>query len=68
MKLSELRELDNARLQQRLVEIDQELFNLRFQQETGRLTNSARIGQLRKEIAQVKTMLRERQLAREVGR
>jgi large subunit ribosomal protein L29 len=68
MKLSELRELDNAQLQQRLVEIDQELFNLRFQQETGRLTNSARIGQLRKEIAQVKTMLRERQLAREVGR
>ncbi|CAA9386388.1 MAG: LSU ribosomal protein L29p (L35e) [uncultured Chloroflexia bacterium] len=68
MKLSELRELDNAQLQQRLIEIDQELFNLRFQQETGRLTNSARIGQLRKEIAQVKTMLRERQLAREVGR
>ncbi len=68
MKLSELRELDNVRLQQRLIEIDQELFNLRFQQQTGRLTNSARIGHLRKEIAQVKTMLRERQLAREVGR
>lgn len=68
MKLSELREVDNAQLQQRLVEIDQELFNLRFQQQTGRLTNSARIGQLRKEIAQVKTMLRERQLALGVGR
>ena len=68
MKLSELREMDNTQLQQRLLEIDQELFNLRFQQQTGRLTNSARIGQLRKETAQVKTMLRERQLAREVGR
>jgi large subunit ribosomal protein L29 len=67
MKLNELRELDNAQMQQRLVEIDQELFNLRFQKETGRLTNSARIGQLLKEIAQVKTLLRERQLARELG-
>jgi len=68
MKPSELRELDNERLQRRLVEIDQELFNLRFQKETGRLTNSARFGQLRKEIAQIKTILRERQLALEAGR
>lgn len=65
MKVNELRQLDNARLQQRLTEIDQELFNLRFQKETGRLTNSARFYHLRKEIAQVKTILRERQLARE---
>lgn len=68
MKVNELRELDNARLTQRLTEIDQELFNLRFQQETGRLTNSARFQQLRKEFAQVKTVLRERQLALEAGR
>ena len=68
MKPNELRELDNERLQRRLVEIDQELFNLRFQKETGRLTNSARFGQLRKEIAQIKTILRERQLALEAGR
>ena len=68
MKPNELRELDNARLTQRLVEIDQELFNLRFQKETGRLTNTARFSQLRKEIAQVKTILRERQLAQQAGR
>ena len=68
MKVNELRELDNARLTERLTEIDQELFNLRFQQETGRLTNSARFQQLRKEFAQVKTILRERQLAVEAGR
>jgi len=68
MKVNELRELDNERLQRRLVEIDQELFNLRFQKETGRLTNSARFGQLCKEIAQIKTILRERQLALEAGR
>ncbi len=68
MKVNELRELDNARLVQRLNEIDQELFNLRFQKETGRLTNTARFSQLFKEIAQVKTILRERQLAQGAGR
>jgi large subunit ribosomal protein L29 len=68
MKVNELRELDNARLSQRLIEIDQELFNLRFQKEIGRLTNTARFHQLRKEIAQVKTILRERQLAQEAER
>ena len=68
MKANELRELDSARLLQRLDEIDQELFNLRFQKEAGRLTNTARFQQLRKEIAQVKTILRERQLALEAGR
>lgn len=68
MKVNELRELDNARLSQRLMEIDQELFNLRFQKEIGRLTNTARFRQLRLEIAQVKTILRERQLAQEAGR
>ncbi len=67
-KVNELRELDNAGLQQRLTEIDQERFNLRFQKETGRLTNPARFQQLRKEIAQIKTILRERQLAQETGR
>jgi len=68
MKPNELRELDNARLTQRLDEIYQELFNLRFQQETGRLTNSALLGQLIKEIARIKTILRERELAQETVR
>ncbi len=67
-KVSELRELDNAALTRRLEEIDQELFNLRFQKETGRLTNTARFQQLRKETAWIKTILRERQLAQETGR
>ncbi len=67
MKLNELRDLDDARLVQRLSEIDQELFNLRFQKETGRLTNTARIGHLLKEIAQIKTILRERELAQEAA-
>ena len=67
MKLNELRELDDARLVQHLDEIYQELFNLRFQKETGRLTNTARFGQLLKEVARIKTILRERELAQEAA-
>ena len=67
MKLNELRDLDNARLDQRLDEIYQELFNLRFQKETGRLTNTARFGHLLKEIARIKTIVRERELAQEAA-
>lgn len=64
MKASEIRQLDDGRLAERLREIDQELFNLRFQKETGRLTNSARFGELKKEYARIKTVMRERELAR----
>lgn len=67
MKVNEIRQLDSGRLQERLREIDQELFNLRFQKETGRLTNSARFGQLKQEYARVKTVLRERELAQAEG-
>ncbi len=63
MKVNEIRQLDNGRLNERLGEIDRELFSLRFQKQTGRLTNTARYGQLRKEYAQIKTVLHERVLA-----
>ncbi len=62
-KVNELRQLDSGRLNERLREIDQELFSLRFQKETGRLTNSARFGHLKQEYARILTILRERQLA-----
>jgi len=69
MKVNEVRQLDSGRLSERLREIDQELFNLRFQRETGRLTNSARFGQLKQEYARIATVLRERELAtQETGR
>ena len=67
MKVSEIRQLDSGRLAERLREIDQELFNLRFQTETGRLTNTARFGQLKVEYARIKTILRERELAQEIS-
>ena len=43
-------------------EAKEELFNLRFQNATGQLDNSARLGQVRKDIARVETLLREREI------
>jgi large subunit ribosomal protein L29 len=61
-KPKELRELNLDELDMKLVESKQELFNLRFQLATGKQDNSARLGQVRKEIARVATLLREREI------
>ncbi len=60
---SELREMGDDELLTKLVEARQELFNLRFQLVTGQLDNYARLGDVRKEIARVNTLLREREIA-----
>jgi large subunit ribosomal protein L29 len=60
MKPSELRELSVDELSKKATELSQELFNLRFQLHTGHLENSARIPQVRREIARVKTVLRQK--------
>jgi large subunit ribosomal protein L29 len=57
-----LRALGDTELVERLGEARQELFNLRFQNATGRLENSARLGALRKEVARIRTLLREREI------
>ncbi|HET9443660.1 MAG TPA: 50S ribosomal protein L29 [Acidimicrobiales bacterium] len=62
-KVSELREMADAELESRLGETKQELFNLRFQLVTGQLDNSARIGDVRKDVARIETLLREREIA-----
>ena len=62
-KVAELREMDDDELSTRLVEAKQELFNLRFQHVTGQLDNYARLGQVRKDIARITTLLREREIA-----
>ena len=59
---AELREMDDSELLTMLAEAKQELFNLRFQNATGQLDNSARLGQVRKDIARVETLLREREI------
>jgi large subunit ribosomal protein L29 len=62
---TELRELPASELEQRLDEIKEELFNLRFQNATGQLDNYKRLGDLRKDVARIKTILRQRELAGE---
>jgi large subunit ribosomal protein L29 len=61
--LTELREMDDDELVTRLVEARQELFNFRFQHVTGQLDNYSRLGQVRKEIARINTLLRQREIA-----
>ena len=60
MKVKELRDLSVADLDKKAAELSQELFNLRFQLHTGHLENTARIPQVRREIARVKTILQEK--------
>ncbi|MBW3575135.1 MAG: 50S ribosomal protein L29 [Actinobacteria bacterium] len=62
-KVTELRNLGDAELVERLDETRAELFNLRFQHVTGQLDNHARLGQLRREVARLNTLLREREIA-----
>ena len=58
---TEMRAMDDAALRQHVDDARQEMFNMRLQLATGRQVNTARIRQLRKEIARAKTLLRERQ-------
>jgi large subunit ribosomal protein L29 len=62
VKPNELRTQETEKLREELKGFDKELFNLRFQQVTGRLTNTARFKLVRKDIARIKTILREREL------
>lgn len=63
MKVKEIRELSEIELDKKLVELKQELFNLRFQLAVNKLDNPTRISAVKKEIAIVKTVQRERELA-----
>ena len=65
MKAKELLELSTEELLNKESEYRQELFNLRFQLATGQLENTARIKTVRKNIARVKTVLRQAEIAQE---
>lgn len=67
MKAQELRDLSTEELRRRLDDAYQELFNLRFQWATGQLKNHARMTQVKRDIARLKTLLRERELRAEMG-
>jgi large subunit ribosomal protein L29 len=60
MKVNDIRSLSADELEKKTQELTQELFNLKFQLHTGRLENSAKLSTIRKDIARVKTILREK--------
>ena len=62
MKNSEIRALSNEEINKKIVEYKEELFNLRFSQATGNLEKPVRLNELRKLVARMKTILREREL------
>ena len=59
-KAQDLRAQKDEELEGRLGDLKKEQFNLRFQQASGQLTNTAQFGRVRQEIAQIKTILRQR--------
>ncbi|MGN1398658.1 MAG: 50S ribosomal protein L29 [Erysipelotrichaceae bacterium] len=60
-KMEEIRQQSSENLLKQVDDLKQELFDLRFQQATGNLENPARIREIRKTIARIKTVLTERQ-------
>ena len=68
MKIKELRVLSVDELDRKLVDLKKELFNLRMQHATNQLENPIRIAGVRRDIARVKTLLREEQLKEAVSK
>ena len=64
MTNKEIRELSNEEILSKIESTKEELFNLRFQQATGSLEKPSRINELRKLVARMKTILRERELSK----
>ncbi len=62
MKVSEIRELTLEELRQREQDISEELFNLKFQRATAQLENKMRVRQVRRDLARIKTIIKEKQI------
>ena len=63
MKANELRDMSAAELTKKLAELKEELFNLRFQMATSQLDNTARVKQVKTDIARIQTEMRARELS-----
>ena len=63
MKTSQIRDLTPDQLRDELIKLKREQFNLRFQKATGQLTNTARVRDVRRSVAKIKTIEREMQSA-----
>ena len=62
MKAADIRKMSDAEIEEQLTESRHELLNLRFQTITGQITDTSRFRVIRKDIARLETILRERQL------
>lgn len=62
MKVNELREQTTQELEKRLSEVKKNIFSLKFQKATGQLENPMRIKNLKKEVAVINTLIREKEL------
>ncbi|MBP2655340.1 MAG: ribosomal protein [Firmicutes bacterium] len=62
MKVKDIRDMSAAELDQKISGLKEELFNLRFQLATGQLENPMRIKEVKKSIARIKTIQREREV------
>jgi len=60
MKANEIKDLSVEELQSKAADLEREMFNLRFQLHTGHLENSAKLSQIRKDVARVKTVLNQK--------
>ena len=63
MNIKEIRDMSNEELNKEVVSLKEELFNLRFQQANGQLENPARMREVKKTIARIKTVITERELS-----
>ena len=63
MKANDVRKMSSTELETKLMDLKKELFNLRLQHATNQLENPIRIAEVKKDIARVKTIIREQQLA-----
>ena len=62
MKASEIRDMSMEEMQRKLSDLKQEFFNLRFQHETGQLENPQKMKQTKRDIARIKTIIKQSQL------
>jgi len=67
MKASEIKDLSMGEMLRKLDDLKEELFNLRFQHETGQLENPQKMKQSKRDIARVKTLIKQSELNNETG-
>jgi len=68
MKISEIRDLSSQEIQDKIQDLKEELFNLRFQNAMNQLENPKRISAVKKDIAKLKTILKEQELGLNAGK